>query len=570
MRYLALCCDYDGTLAHHGNIDAATVAALERVVESGRRLVLVTGRELDDLQRVLPRLDLFERVVAENGALLYTPATREERRLAEPPSEALVQALRARGVSPLSVGRCIVATWEPHDGAVLEAIRELGLELHVIFNKGAVMVLPSGINKASGLDAALASLGLSAHNAIGVGDAENDHAFLARCECAVAVANALPSLKDKADIVTAGDHGAGVTELIEELLADDLSRHAARLERHRIPLGSDGQGRELGLEPYGTNLLLAGTSGSGKSTVAKGLLERLSERGYSFCIIDPEGDYEGLEGTVSLGTPEHAPGLDEAMQLLEQRGNAVINLVGMPLADRPEFFLALLPRLQALRARSGQPHWLIIDEVHHLLPAAWQPAEPGLIEGLRGVVQISVHPKLIAARALAGVDAVVAIGDDPATNLRQFAEITGRNLPLPEGDCELKTGEALVWLREALPVPARLRLIPSHSEHRRHNRKYAEGELPPDRSFYFRGPEGKLKLRAQNLIVFLQLAEGVGDDTWQHHLRRGDYSRWFERGIKDDALAQEARRVESMEELPASRSRALLREAIERTYTLPA
>src|SRR5688572_25365379 len=206
MRYLTLCCDYDGTIAHHGTVDAATIAALERLLASGRRLVLVTGRELDDLQRVMPRLDLFERVVAENGALLYTPATREEQPLTDPPSDRLVRALRERGVAPLSVGRCIVATWEPHDTTVLEAIRELGLELQVIFNKGAVMVLPSGVNKASGLAAALRHMGLSPHNAVGVGDAENDHAFLALCECAVAVENALPALKDKADLVMARDH----------------------------------------------------------------------------------------------------------------------------------------------------------------------------------------------------------------------------------------------------------------------------------------------------------------------------------------------------------------------------
>ena len=50
----------------------------------------------------------------------------------------------------------------------------------MIFNKGAVMILPSGVNKATGLAAALEELGLSPHNVVGVGDAENDHAFLER------------------------------------------------------------------------------------------------------------------------------------------------------------------------------------------------------------------------------------------------------------------------------------------------------------------------------------------------------------------------------------------------------
>src|SRR5262245_9458121 len=177
MRYLALCCDYDGTIAHHGRVDDATLAAFERLLESGRKLVMVTGRELDDLQKVFPRLDLFERIVAENGALLYHPAKRVERVLGEAPPAEFVEALRARGVGPISVGRSIVATWEPHENTVLQTIRELGLELQVIFNKGAVMILPSGVNKASGLKAALNELNLSLHNAVGVGDAENDHAF---------------------------------------------------------------------------------------------------------------------------------------------------------------------------------------------------------------------------------------------------------------------------------------------------------------------------------------------------------------------------------------------------------
>ena len=186
MRYLALCCDYDGTIAHHGRVDEPTLAALKRLRESGRQLVLVTGRELDDLQKLFPHLDLFARIVAENGALLYRPETREEQPLDEAPPQSFVDKLIERGVGPMSVGRVIVATWEPHEKTVLETIRDCGLELQVIFNKGAVMVLPAGVNKATGLRAALAELNLSPHNAVAVGDAENDHAFFSICECAAA------------------------------------------------------------------------------------------------------------------------------------------------------------------------------------------------------------------------------------------------------------------------------------------------------------------------------------------------------------------------------------------------
>jgi HAD superfamily hydrolase (TIGR01484 family) len=222
VRYLALATDYDGTLASQGTVRPETIAALERLRASGRKLILVTGRDLDDLQRVCPRLSLFDRVVAENGALLYRPQSREEILLAEPPPPELAEKLRQRRVEPLSEGRVIVATREPHQIAALEVVRAMGLETQVIFNKGAVMLLPSGVNKHTGLVAALDELGLSLRNTVAIGDAENDHAMLAASECGVAVSNSLASLKERADLVTSKARGEGVEELIERLLADDL------------------------------------------------------------------------------------------------------------------------------------------------------------------------------------------------------------------------------------------------------------------------------------------------------------------------------------------------------------
>ncbi len=170
---------------------------------------------------MFPDIGLFDRVVAENGALLYDPKTDVERVLAPAPSQIFVEGLKQRGVSPLSVGRSIVATWHPNETKVLDLIQELGLELQIIFNKGAVMVLPSGVNKAAGLAAALNELELSPHNVVGVGDAENDHAFLRFCGCAAAVSNALPMVKATADIQLGMDHGAGVIELVSEICRED-------------------------------------------------------------------------------------------------------------------------------------------------------------------------------------------------------------------------------------------------------------------------------------------------------------------------------------------------------------
>lgn len=214
----ALATDYDGTLATHGTVDEGTRAALRRFRASGRKLILVTGRRIADLSQVYPHLDDFDAIVAENGALLYWPGDRREEPLAEPPPAEFVQFLVKADVRPLECGRVIIATVEPYQHIVLEAIRTFGLELQVIFNKGSVMILPSGVNKATGLKRALKVFGIPFKEVIGVGDAENDHALLDFCGLSAAVANALPVLKERASLVLASAHGEGVAELIELIL----------------------------------------------------------------------------------------------------------------------------------------------------------------------------------------------------------------------------------------------------------------------------------------------------------------------------------------------------------------
>lgn len=218
MPIRTLATDYDGTIATHGTVDPDTLDALGRLRDAGGTLVLVTGRELPELKQVFPGIGLFHLVVAENGAMLYWPDTEAVKLLAPAPDEAFVRALRDRDVTPLSVGHVIVATCEPHETTALEVIRDLGLEMQVIFNKGSVMILPSGVNKATGLTCGLKELGIEAAEVAGVGDAENDHALLQLCGVGAAVANALPALMDHADLVLDGRHGEGVSQLIAMIL----------------------------------------------------------------------------------------------------------------------------------------------------------------------------------------------------------------------------------------------------------------------------------------------------------------------------------------------------------------
>lgn len=572
MRYHALATDYDGTIAHHGGVDADTLAALRAVRESGRRLILVTGRELDDLAKIFPDFQLFDRIVAENGGMLYDPSTKQHRVLSEPPPPAFAARLQDRGVGPISVGHVVVATWEPHDAAVLETIRDMGLELQVIFNKGAVMVLPSGVNKATGLQAALKELGLSRHNVVAVGDAENDHAFLAICECSAAVANALPALKNRADLVLENHHGAGVVELIEHLIRDDLASAAPKLQRHRVLIGRRQDGGEEWLDPFGESIMICGTSGGGKTTLTTGLLERLSDAGYQFLIVDPEGDYQDLDFSVELGDPQRPPAVHEILEVLGEAGHcASVNLLGLSVDHRPGFYNELAPRLAELRTRSGRPHWVVVDEAHHLMPTEWQAGQQVISALSSGMLLITVHPEAVSPAARERVSIVLVVGGDPARTIEAFCHACSEPCPqgLPE-IAQLGRGEVLLWRRHG-PSAVVVRTPPPRSERRRHSRKYAEGNLGAERSFYFRGADGKLNLKAHNLFMFLQIADGVDADTWEHHRRQGEYSRWMgDGGVKDDALAAEVEKIERDDRLDPDASRAAVRQAVERRYTLPA
>lgn len=224
MRWRVLATDYDGTSATHGKPDAVALDALRRFREADGRAILVTGRELRDFASMGVELHPFDAVVAENGGVLFIPSSGEMKLLGAAPKPEFIEELHRRGVAPISVGACVVATWEPHEITVMQVIKDAHLELQVIFNKGAVMILPSGVNKASGLAAALEFMKISAAEAVGIGDAENDHAMLESCGFGVAVSNALPALKERADHVTEGGHGAGVAELIGDLLSGRFDR----------------------------------------------------------------------------------------------------------------------------------------------------------------------------------------------------------------------------------------------------------------------------------------------------------------------------------------------------------
>lgn len=560
VRYHVLATDFDGTLAGHGVASPDALRAIERLRATGRRTVLVTGRIASDLAGALDRLDLFDRVVAENGATLVVPGRDQERVLARPPPESFTRALAARGV-PFTAGKVVVATWEPHQLDALEVIRDLGLELSIVFNKGAVMVLPDGVNKATGLAAALEDLGVTEHEVVAVGDAENDHVLLLRAECGAAVANALPALREAADVVTAGARGAGVAELAARLAADDLA--SADPARRDVPLG-EAAGRPVAIRPGRDRLLLAGGSGSGKTTAAATVIERFLERRYQVCVIDPEGDYEEFPGLTALGTPRRAPTQDEVLGLLYRPGvSPAVNLLAVRLSDRPGWFAGLFSRLQELRARTGRPHLWVADEAHHIFPREWQPGPSAWPADPGAALLVTLSPERLAPVVLRSATAVLTIGDEAERAMAGFLGAVRRPAvgPVPR-----REGEALGWFAASPGRAVAVRVDPPAAEHRRHRRKYAHGDLG-EKAFRFRGRDGRLDLRATNLDRFLDLAAGVDEDTWRFHLERGDYDAWLRDAVKDPDAADE---VEALRRtpMPAEESRRRLRRILEQRYMI--
>jgi hypothetical protein len=242
--------------------------------------------------------------------------------------------------------------------------------------------------------------------------------------------------------------------------------------------------------------------------------------------------------------------------------------MGVKIDDRPLFLAQLLPSLLEMRVRTGRPHWIVIDEVHHMFPSSWDAAVT-LPQSVHGILMVTVHPEHVATSALSLIDTVIAV-KSPMQTLTNFCNMIGHQLPSETLPAELASGSAIAWFIKTEDQPFQFQVIPPLQERQRHMRNYAEGNLGNDRCFFFRGEDNQLNLKAQNLIMFIQLAAGVDDGTWLHHLHLQDYSNWLQNSIKDETLAAEVSEIEKTKELSPADSRDRIKTAIEKRYTLPA
>jgi hypothetical protein len=506
--FRAVAVDYDGTLAVEGPPRSETLAALDAVRESGRRLILVTGRILDELRAVYPAVDAhFDAVVAENGAVLSRPDARPES-LAAPVPHELEQALAGASIATRA-GEVLLEISGNDAAAALVVIGHLGLDCQILRNRGAAMILPLGVSKATGLRRALASFGLSPHNCVSAGDAENDHALLDACEIGVAAAGAIGALKAHADLVLGGDLG----ELLRRIADDDLAGVESR--RWRLDLGWTEHGIPLTIPASRANLLITGAPGSGKSYLAGLIAEQLAELGYSTCVLDLEGDHEGLAergGVVVVGGAGDLPPPERLPNLIRHRADStlIVDLSNRPDDLRRGYSLAALESLQRLRDQCGMPQWVILEEAHLPLVGGGQT---GIDFGHKGICMVSYRADEIAAGG--ECDGIIELGRQPAT-------------------LRWRGGEPRAFMPATRDTP-----------HVRHLHKYEQHPLPPHRRFYFRDSRGLTGRVAGSLLRFRDDLAASSVDVLRHHARGREMSRWIRDVILDVRFAVGVRDLEA-------------------------
>jgi hypothetical protein len=548
MKLSVIALDYDGTIASKGGrAHPEAIDAIREARSRGILVILVTGRILSDLKRVLPETELFDGIVAENGAVLAFPSGRT-RSLGHAPSRALLDELGRLDIEVAS-GDCIIEAEAVHGPQILGVVRKLELPLTLLFNRSRVMVLPQGISKATGLREILKTLRLSLHNCVGIGDAENDYAMLDACEIGAAVSWGSSRLHEIADDVIHGEGPASVGEYLRRVSASTkLPPH--RADSRRLVLGKTATGEAVETAVHGRNILIAGDPRSGKSWITGLFCEQLILQGYCLCVIDPEGDYgtlESLPGVVVLRADEGPPRLEEVARALRYPDvSIVLEFSALSHERKVAYVEELLPMLASLRRRAGLPHWIVVDEAHYFLH------QPNLAEcvdfDLAAYVLITYRPSQLHPELLRAVESSIVT---PFTNPDEILTLAA--LSAAEDSAAawidlfggLAIDEAAIVTHSGEPaLPKRFRITNRITSHVRHRTKYIDVPLPQERAFVFTFNGRPFGPPARTLKEFVRMQESVPLDALRAHARRSDFSRWIRDVFGDAPLAAGIQRLE--------------------------
>jgi len=553
LRVLAL--DFDGTITDGDSVNVEVRAAIGDARGCGFKVVLVTGRRLAHLRETAGDLTFVDGVVAENGAVLTFPQSSETTVLGPRASEPFLAELRRRGVAH-ECGEVIVECDAKAAHEVLSIIREKQFPLVLLFNRDRLMILPQGISKATGLRQLLATMRLSLHNTVSIGDAENDHELLAAAELGVAVRWGSPALIAAADDVVEGAGASAVAAYVRSLCQSSRISPSL-LKRRKLLLGSRADdGSPVHLSIKGRNVLIVGDPRSGKSWIAGLLAEQLILRRYSICVIDPEGDYEGLEAlpdVIAFGGDDPPPRPRELTRALRHADvSAVLNLSKMPLDAKRQYVRELLRMLIVLRRRTGLPHRVFLDEAHYFLG---DDATASLVDlELAGYTLVSYRASTLDRSLVAATEAVIVTRQTDREEVRRLLEahcVTGTVdewLALLGG---LQTDEAVVFpgIDETGSTPVRVRLASRRTYHVRHLQKYVDVPIAGYHAFIFTRGGLPTGVTAKTLGELADILARADPSTTEGHLRRNDFSRWIGEVYGDHQLAARVRDCEERHRL---------------------
>ena len=558
MKLSVIAVGYDGTIARDDVLDPTVPPAIAAARTSGLTVLLVTGRILEDLRRVAGDLHFVDGVIAENGAILHFPDSGRTSTLAPPIPEGFVAELRRRGI-PFGLGGSLVDAEAGEAPRLLEVIRALELPLVLIFNGGRVMALPQGVSKATGLQAALQTLRLSARNTVAIGDAENDYALLQFAEVGVAVEWARPALRSAADVVVQGSGPPAVASYVQALSNSGRLPIPPRARR-RLVLGYTENGREFSLAVRGRNVLIAGDAKSGKSWVAGLLCEQLIFYGYSVCIVDPEGDYRSLDtlpGVTVLGGEDPPPTPRDLLRALRYPDRSVvIDLSHRRQDEKIEYIRAVLPALNEIRHRTGLPHRIVVDEAHYFLQDA--DAHHLLDLERNGYIVVTYWASRLPQGLLAATEVMIVTRESNPAEVEALREWCSKCAPVDRSRWallgHLRSGQAV-----ALPITEEaggdLRLFtmaPRLTPHVRHREKYVDVPVAEHRAFIFSTNGQPSGQRARTLRQFVSILERAPVALLEGYVRRGDFSRWIGDVFGDYPLAAEVRALEERHRVAVS------------------
>ncbi|MEK9141950.1 MAG: HAD hydrolase family protein, partial [Nitrospirota bacterium] len=538
--------DFDGTLAVNGDVPPEVETALEQCRASGYVLFLVTGRRYETVS--LGHLaELFTGIVWENGAVLSHAASGETYLPFGQLDARLLKAIEEAGI-PFERGLAIAATWTPHDQALWRILSSLGSSTSLEYNKSAVMVLPPGATKGSGLERLLALCGLSPRNLAAFGDAENDLSMLTLAEVSVAVADAVPAVIETSDVLATAPGPQGVLEILKEYPLSGKFLDIPLKRERPILLGQTDSGTAIHIPAArlaGLNLGVFGNSATGKSWMVGLLAEGLHHEDYQVLLIDPEGDFRGLRVLprfVSIsGDRATLPSPSAVVSLIEEGGvSLVLDLSQYPVTLRSRYVAELMRALRPVRERKFRPHWIVLDEAQEFL---FEGAEVTSL--LRPVLEaggwafVSYRPDRLGESVLASLHHLLLtritdhmIGDCLRTHCTTCS-LKGASLDqIPMGSALLCGGD-IVRMRPAI------RRVP----HVRHLYKYLDIPLPPGKRFAFRTEKSHLGIEAASLYELSHLIPTVPLESLEYHDRREDFVKWAEWTLGDGALASRLRKV---------------------------